>query len=142
MIFANVISLVIREDSIFNMMKKPLITMMIMTMLGFTLSACSSDSVMAPKPFGMTGPERDAPEAYLAGWDDGCQTGMSTMSTTYYKSFYSYDIDHHMMDNPEYYRAWRDAYTYCRHYVFKSVWDGSDKMNNAFLDTKICVFCY
>ena len=121
---------------------KQLFTITIVTVLGLALSACSSDSIFAPKPHGITGPARDAPENYLAGWDAGCQTGMSTMSPTYYKSFYGYTLDANMIEDPEYYRAWRDAYTYCRHYTFKFAWDGIDKTANKTLDKKICVFCF
>lgn len=120
---------------------KHLFTIIILAATTCITSACSSNSILAPKPYGITGPASDAPENYLAGWNDGCETGMSTMSTTYYKSFYGYKIDAQMVEDPEYYRAWRDAYTYCRHFTFKSVWDGSDKMNNRILDDKICVFC-
>ncbi len=110
-------------------------------MLGLAVSACHNQNVYKPKPFGMTGPAQDAPETYLAGWNDGCETGTGTMSSTYYKSFYGYKIDVNLMKDPEYYRAWRDAYTYCRHYTFKFVWDGLDKTANLALDTKLCVFC-
>lgn len=96
----------------------------IIILASLLLQGClfSSKSVFAPKPFGMNQAEKGTPE-FNKGWEDGCETGMSTMSTDYYKSFYTFRQDPDMITNIEYYKAWKDAYTYCRQYVFKwSLW--------------------
>ena len=141
MIFASVISSPIYNGSIFKELMRNTATILIMLLLVVSVSACRNQTLYKPKPFGLTGPSQDAPENYLDGWNDGCETGIGTMSTTWYKTFYGYKINTHMMEDAEYSRAWRDAYTYCRHFAFKSLWDGSDKLANKALDEKICVFC-
>ncbi len=118
-----------------------ILTIFVMLLLTSVTSACRNQSLYKPRPIGITGPPADAPENYLAGWKDGCETGMSTMSTSWYKTFYGYKMSVNQMQDPEYYRAWRDSYTYCRHYSFKSLWDPLDKMDNKSLDEKICVLC-
>lgn len=92
-----------------------------------TLTGCNlpSDSIFAPKPFRM-GPPPPGNETFRLGWKHGCNTGLSTMGPNYYKSFYRFEQDPMMTSNAEYYKAWKDAYTYCRQYMFKWVdfaWD-------------------
>lgn len=110
------------------------------------LSSCagqifSEKSFFAPKPFRMGGPDKDADPMYLSGWEDGCHTGLSTMNHGYYKSFYKYKQDPYKANNPVYYKAWKDAYTYCRHYSFRFVWDSYDNAANKSLDNNLCVLC-
>ena len=112
------------------------------------LNACvgqifSDDSKMAPIPFKMTRPDpnKGSPE-YLKGWDDGCKTGLSTMITGYYKSFYQFKQDPYMTSNATYYKAWKDAYGYCKNYAFRFSWDSLDRTgNNKVVDNPICVIC-
>jgi hypothetical protein len=112
-----------------------------------TLSACvgkifSSKNMFAPKPYKMGGPDKkDASPEYLEGWDDGCETGLSTMNPGYYKSFYAFKQDPYKVDNEVYYKAWKDAYTYCRQYSFRFVWDAYDRTNSKSLDNPLCVLC-
>ncbi|MCE3232040.1 MAG: hypothetical protein K0R98_297 [Rickettsiaceae bacterium] len=99
-------------------------------------------SRFAPKPWRMGGPDREnASPEYTEGWDDGCSTGLSTMNPGYYKSFYSFKQDPYKVDNEVYYKAWKDAYTYCRQYSFRFVWDAYDRTNNKSLDNNLCVLC-
>lgn len=115
-----------------------------------SLSSCtnaifSPDSLFAPKPYKMGEPAKNAPPAYKQGWKDGCQTGLSTMVPTSYKSFYKYTIDPDMiaMKNEEgvmYQKAWKDSYTYCRHYSFRYVWDAFDKGGSGW-GGPLCVLC-
>ena len=121
-----------------------LVKALIAILLTLSLSGCmgkifSEDSFFAPKPFGMEGPSRDADPIYLAGWDDGCQTGMSTMVMSYYKNFYEYTFDHELSRNATYYKAWKDAYTYCRQYAFKYTWAPVDEVKGTL--GRLCVIC-
>lgn len=86
-----------------------------------TVSGCTKGNPFKPVPFGvqMQHKHANASPLYRKGWDDGCNTGMGTMTYSYYKSFYKFKQDVNLVDNPEYYKAWKDAYTYCRHYAFK-----------------------
>ena len=110
----------------------------------FIVSSCrgqifSESNPIAPKPFQMGGPDREnADPIYLSGWDDGCNTGLSTMNHGYYKSFYAFKQDPYMARNPMYYKAWKDAYTYCRQYSFRFIWDSLDKQRE---DKNLCILC-
>ena len=81
---------------------------------------------LAPKAFRMNQPIEGTPDFNL-GWKHGCETGISTLATDYYKTFYRYRQDPSKITNVEYYKAWKDGYTYCRQYTFKWsmwTWDG------------------
>lgn len=102
----------------------------------------SDDSFFAPKPVGMSGPDKEHASAdYLKGWDDGCKTGLSTMVQGYYKSFYQFKQDPYMINNPTYYKAWKDSYTYCRQYSFRMAWDAFDRTYNKSLENPLCIIC-
>src|SRR4051812_3248108 len=108
---------------------------LLILLVSFTLGGCagqifSPDSPFAPRPAGMTGPSPDSPPDYLQGWNDGCDTGLGTMVSGYYKSFYQFKQDQTMISNPVYYKAWKDAYTYCRHYSFRYTWAPYDKKDD------------
>ena len=112
----------------------------------FLLNGCwgklfDENNLFAPKPFKMGMRTEDAPEEYKSGWDDGCTTGLSTMVPGYYKSFYQYKLDPNMLDNKMYYQAWKDAYTYCRHYSFRFAWDAHDKNDAKWRDNPLCLLC-
>ncbi len=97
--------------------------------------------VTAPRPFGMGSPPADADPLYLSGWNDGCDTGLSAMVTGYYKSHYQFTQDPYKANNPVYYKAWKDAYTYCNQYAFRFIWDPIDNNNNKSQDNPLCVLC-
>lgn len=119
----------------------------ILCIAGFSLTGCagkmmfSEHNFFAPKPFLEGKPSKNAPPEYTAGWNDGCTTGNSTMVMNYYKSFYKYKFDPAMIDNAVYYKAWKDAYTYCRHYSFRYTWDPVDKNASKAADNPLCVIC-
>lgn len=121
---------------------KILLLIFILTIItGCTGQIFSEKSFMAPKPFRMGNPDEDGHPDYLKGWDDGCNTGISTMSHGYYKSFYGFKQDPYMISNARYYKAWKDSYTYCRHYAFKFIWDGLDNTGSKALDNPLCIIC-
>jgi hypothetical protein len=55
---------------------------------------------------------------YSKGWDEGCESGMTAHTNNYYQSFYSYKLDASMVKNEVYYKAFQDAYIYCRLYAY------------------------
>ncbi len=71
----------------------------------------------------------DAPNKYKVGWKDGCESGMSSMTNTMYKTFYSFKQDKNLRKDPTYYKAWKDTYTFCRHYVYGTLRQGDQRMN-------------
>ncbi|MCE3232041.1 MAG: hypothetical protein K0R98_298 [Rickettsiaceae bacterium] len=63
----------------------------------------------------------DAPNKYKRGWKDGCETGLSSMTSTTYKTFYSFKQDPKLREDPTYYRTWKDTYDFCRHYIYGTI---------------------
>ena len=67
-------------------------------------------------------------EEYRAGWKDGCETGISSGSNTFYKMFYRNNkIDgYRMSSSPEYRDAWDSSFWYCYRATYirqkSSVW--------------------
>lgn len=73
-----------------------------------------------PRPWGLA----DTPEGspiFQQGWEDGCETGMRVYGGLTYRMAYQFKQDQELVNDPEYYTAWRDAYTYCRWYVWNWV---------------------
>lgn len=85
------------------------------------LSGCAKFSalheVFKPWPHGLSKTPEGTPE-FQAGWTDGCESGLSVYGNDVYKAFYTFKQDVQLVDHPEYYRAWKDSYTYCRWYVW------------------------
>jgi len=71
----------------------------------------------------------DAPNAYKRAWKDGCESGLSSMTDTFYKTFYSFKQDAKLRENPTYYKTWIDIYTFCRHYAYGTIRQGDHRMN-------------
>ncbi len=59
----------------------------------------------------------EASPLYKKAWHEGCESGITAYSNDFYKAMYSFNQDSRLIDNPEYYNTWRDAYQYCRHYI-------------------------
>jgi hypothetical protein len=58
-------------------------------------------------------------ELYVMGWKDGCHTGVSTATNSWYKFQYKFKQDAMLAQDNVYYKGWRDAYTYCSRYIFE-----------------------
>lgn len=58
--------------------------------------------------------EDGSPE-FAQGWKDGCESGMSTASNTFYKMFYRINkVDgYKMVSSDDYSTAWNNAFWYC-----------------------------
>ncbi|NBX52241.1 MAG: hypothetical protein EBT63_01125 [Proteobacteria bacterium] len=57
----------------------------------------------------------DTSSEYRLGWQDGCETGISDGSNTFYKMFYRNNkVDGYLVSNsPDYRDAWDLAFWYC-----------------------------
>lgn len=86
------------------------------------VSSCEHmyNQITKPRPWRMAETPEGTPE-FRKGWEDGCETGMGAYGNDTYKMIYTYKQDFTLIDNPEYYRAWKDAYTYCRWYTWNWV---------------------
>jgi hypothetical protein len=71
-----------------------------------------------PRPYGL-GQTPEGSPIFKQGWEDGCDTGLGVNGgLSYRRKSYRFKQDITMLDNPEYYGAWKTAYTYCRFYVW------------------------
>jgi hypothetical protein len=95
-----------------------------------TLSGCySAPDPLKPMSWLFKQMPQDAPNNYKRGWKDGCETGMSSMTNTFYKTFYSFKQDKKLRTDPVYYTAWKDSSTFCRHYVYGTIRQSDVRMN-------------
>ncbi len=84
-------------------------------------SACSGAPWMRsmmdgpPKRKGMQ--DEEYPPLYVKGWQDGCETGISSNTTSVAKFFYAYKQDAKLVMNDIYYRGWKDSFDYCQRYT-------------------------
>jgi hypothetical protein len=77
---------------------------------------------------------QEGTEMFKLGWSHGCETGLSTMVPSNYKTAYSFAQEPKFITNQEYYKAWKDSYTYCRHYSFKWTfwsWDSDNWLKST-----------
>lgn len=82
---------------------------------------------MKPKPALLEIDPPGSPE-FKMGFKDGCESGLATYGTIFYKSAYSFYQNYDMLSNIDYDRAWHEAFNYCRHYSLK--WNTHDLTNN------------
>lgn len=91
------------------------------------ISGCSNETAklslnqldfLKPAHFVFNQMPSDADVIYKQGWQDGCNSGISTFSNEFYKTFYSYQVKEGLMHRTNYQRAWETAYHYCRGYVY------------------------
>lgn len=97
----------------------------------FLLSACyNAPDKLKPAPwiFSENMPQ-DAPNVYKKGWQDGCESGLSSMTNTFYKTFYSFKQDSKLLQNATYYKVWKDTYTFCRHYAYGIIRESDQRMS-------------
>lgn len=51
-------------------------------------------------------------------WKDGCESGLASMTNSYYRANYKFKMDPGLRKIPEYYKFWKDIYNFCRHYTY------------------------
>lgn len=67
---------------------------------------------------GMPKPPTEGPPDYIAGWEDGCETGMTTYSHSFMQTRYKANINAQMMaTNQNYNKGWRLGNKYCTYYT-------------------------
>lgn len=97
---------------------KPRIIILVL-FLCFILTSCQAGPYWAKDRF--EGPPNRAevqyPPLYLTGWKQGCESGTSALAPPYYANFYSFVQDYKLAQNPQYYKGWKDAFTYCHRYM-------------------------
>ena len=105
----------------------------IIVFLFILLTGCERMIEISATPYGVDkGMIDGAPpgtEAFRAGWQDGCESGISTSGSMHHKAFNQFrfrsefaesnkeynDLNTDFSDN-EYYNGWRMAFNHCRYY--------------------------
>lgn len=72
---------------------------------------------------------KNASETFQKGWKDGCESGMASMTNAAYKTFYHFKQDPELREDPVYYKAWKDTWDYCRHYIYGIIRQGNQRLN-------------
>ncbi|MCH2037212.1 MAG: hypothetical protein MK137_01290, partial [Rickettsiales bacterium] len=63
--------------------------------------------------------DKEYPEMYLKGWQDGCESGADASANYLFKWKYKFRQDWQLLDNKLYVNGWEDAYNHCRLYVLQ-----------------------
>ncbi|MDA0781718.1 MAG: hypothetical protein PQ612_03075 [Rickettsiales bacterium] len=96
----------------------------------FLLTGCyNAPDAIKPHSWLFKQMPQDAPNKYKHGWKDGCESGMSSMTSTTYKTFYSFKQDPILRKDPTYYKAWKDTFNFCRHYAYGTLRQADIRMN-------------
>ena len=99
------------------------------TFIILTLCGCyNAPDAVKPMSWLLDQVPKDAPEAYKQGWLDGCESGMSSMTNTAFKTFYSFKQNKQLRADPNYYKIWKDTYTFCRHYAYGTLRQANMRM--------------
>jgi len=83
------------------------------------LSGCATHDEFSKldlaKPFSLNTTPPDGPYEYRKGWSDGCQSGITAASPSFYQSISShkFTLDSNLRYNQLYNKAWQYAYTHC-----------------------------
>lgn len=88
------------------------------------LGSCSltnAPDALKPMPWLFKQMPDNAPNKYKEGWKHGCETGLSSMTNSYFKSFYQFRQNKQHLTNKTYYKAWKDSYDFCRHYAYGTI---------------------
>lgn len=97
----------------------------------FSLTACARSiaNIFPNRPDGEFQEDlKSASPEFQQGWADGCETGMSAGSNTFYKMFYRNNaVDgYKMTDSNDYRTAWGNSFWYCYRYDYikhkSSIW--------------------
>lgn len=74
------------------------------------------------------------PAKLKKAWLDGCNSGMGSMTNSFYRSFYRFQQDPRLRKDVEYYKVWKDTYNFCRHYTYGVIREGDVRFKLAVQD--------
>ncbi|MDB2415521.1 hypothetical protein N9W34_07090 [Rickettsiales bacterium] len=84
-----------------------------------TLTACHNVPAWKYSMFERPLDNRQYPELYVKGWQDGCESGAEASANHLYRFRYKFRQDWRMLNNTLYVNGWENAYTHCRKYVLQ-----------------------
>jgi hypothetical protein len=107
---------------------------MVIGMVAFLTAACAQMPLFSvpdqfkPMPWIFKQVPQDASASVKKGWIDGCESGLASMTNSFYRSFYRFQQDPALRKDPDYYRTWKDVFTYCRHYAYGTLRQANARM--------------
>ncbi|MBL0317791.1 MAG: hypothetical protein IPP74_00545 [Alphaproteobacteria bacterium] len=84
-----------------------------------------------PVPLWIGKTPTNADPMFNMGWKDGCESGLASVSNSFYKTFYKFRQQAHLIENNTYYGAWFDSFRYCRDYTDKWTFESWDRAENT-----------
>ena len=73
---------------------------------GLLVTGCRPASIYMVEPQG--------PAEYKLGWEDGCDSGLSSISPAIYKMAFGFRKRPEFYNNQLYQTAWNEGFSYCR----------------------------
>lgn len=102
-----------------NYMRKCFLLIFIIFLASCSLS--DTPDILKPMPWLFKQVPENAPNKYKEGWKHGCESGLASMTNSYFKSFYKFRQNKKLITNKSYYKAWKDTYDFCRHYAYGTI---------------------
>ncbi len=75
-------------------------------LIALGVASCRPPSLYMVEPAG--------PKEYKLGWEDGCDTGVSSVSAGIFKSAFGFRKRPEFLDNQLYNTGWNEGFGYCR----------------------------
>ncbi len=91
----------------------------ILVILMFTLTACQAGPPWQKWMYEGPPPGKEYTPLYVEGWQAGCESGVSASSNHWYKFHHEFRQDPILAQNRVYYKGWKDAFDYCRRYIYQ-----------------------
>lgn len=82
--------------------------------LRYTLIITSLLAAAGCRPMWLNTVDAPGPPEYQLGWEDGCDSGLSSQGDWYYKAMYGFKKRPEMAANDQYKQGWNEGFTYCR----------------------------
>ncbi len=76
-----------------------------------------ASSLSACKPLALYMTNVEGPPEYVAGYEDGCDSGISAGGTIMQRITHPFKKDPEKLDNSLYKMGWNEGFSYCRFYV-------------------------
>ena len=107
---------------------KYLFSTIIAGLICMTAGCYNTPTALKPGAWMLDQVPKNAPPNFKQGWLDGCQTGLASMTNSYYKTFWHFTQSATLRRDPLYYKTWVDTYNFCRHYAYGTLRQANVRM--------------
>lgn len=76
--------------------------------------ALAALSLISCRPMWLQGVDPSGPPEYQLGWEDGCDSGLSSEGGWTYKMMYGFKKRTELASSDQYKQGWNEGFTYCR----------------------------